>query len=371
MRILVAPDKFKATLSADEVCESIAHALQVLGHVVDSMPLADGGDGTAAVVLRHGFDARTAPAVDGLGRPRDGLIAWRGSEALIEMAQVCGIASVGDVPLDPWRASSLGLGLVARAAQDLGAMSVTLALGGSASIDGGVGLLEGLGFTVLDRRGHRVSADLAGMSQAASIEPIEIGGFWRVLVDVSSPLIGPMGAVRVFGPQKGLEARELRRVSAAMCRWASILERVFGVEVAHLAGGGAAGGVAAAAHAALGATIESGAAFIADLTSLRERVRAADLVVTGEGAFDEQTFAGKAPGLVIDIAREIGRPVYVVAGVTELREVQWRGRGVAGVATCSEAAGSSELARGEPRRWLDAAASRLAHRFGPALGAGD
>jgi glycerate kinase len=371
VRILVAPDKFKATLTADEVCESICSELRVLGHVVDALPLADGGDGTAAAVLHHGFDARMALAVDGLGRPREGLIAWRGSEALIEMAQVCGLATVCDVPLDPWRASSLGLGLTARAAREAGATSITLSLGGSASIDGGVGLLAGLGFAVLDRRGNPVCPDLVGMSQAASIEPIEIGGFWRVLVDVTSPLVGPLGAVRVFGPQKGLESRELDRVSAAMCRWADILERAFGVDVAQMPGGGAAGGVAAAAQAALGATIESGAEFIADLTGLRERVRAADVVVTGEGAFDEQTFAGKAPGLVIMIAREIGRPVYVVAGVTECPEAEWRSRGVAGVVTCSDAAGSPELARREPRRWLDTAASRLAQGFGPALGAGD
>lgn len=371
MRILVAPDKFKATLTADEVCESICDALQALGHVVDALPLADGGDGTAAIVLRHGFGARTAPVVDALGRPRAGLIAWRGSDAFIEMAQVCGLATVADVPPNPWLASSLGLGLAARAARDAGASSITLALGGSASIDGGIGLLEGVGFAVLDRRGHPVTPDLAGMSQAASIEPVESVGSWRVLVDVTNPLVGPLGAVRVFGPQKGLEAREVGRVSAAMCRWASLLERTFGVDVAHIAGGGAAGGVAAAAHAALGAIIESGAEFIADLTSLRARVHAADLVVTGEGALDVQTFAGKAPGLVINIARAIGRPVYVVAGVNQLSEQEWQHRGVAGVVTCSDAAGSPELARGEPRRWLDAAASRLALGFGSALGAVD
>ena len=371
MRILIAPDKFKATLSADEVCASLAAPLRASGHVVDELPLADGGDGTASVVLRHGFTAREVPAVDGLGRPRTGVIAWRGDEAFIEMAQVCGLATVGDVKPDPWRASSLGLGLAARAAHAAGATSITLALGGSASIDGGVGLLKGLGFAVLDRRAHPVSSDLAGMSQAVSIEPIVFGGSWRVIVDVTSPLVGPQGAVRVFGPQKGLESRELGRVSAAMCRWASLLELSFGVDVAHIAGGGAAGGVAAAARAALDASIESGAEYVADLTALRDRVRAADLVVTGEGSFDEQTFAGKAPGLVIDIARDIGRPVYVVAGMTNLTEQQWSHRGVAGVVTCSDLAGSAELARLDPRRWIDAAAARLAGRLDPALGAVD
>ena len=364
-RVLVAPDKFKATLSASEVVMTIASVLQAAGHLVDGLPLADGGDGTIDVVLEHGFERSETPTVDGRGRPRTGVIAWRGDEAIVEMAQVCGLATVIDLAPDPWRASSLGLGLAARAALAAGASSVTLALGGSASIDGGVGLLEGLGFTVLDRRGLQVTPDLAGLVQAHSIESREVGGVWRVLVDVSNPLIGVLGAVRVFGPQKGLPPRDLPRVSAAMCRWASLLERAFAIEIASTSGGGAAGGVAAAARAALGASIESGARYVADLTRLRERVRAAEVVVTGEGAFDHQSFGGKAPGLVIEIAREIGRPVYVVAGVSGLCEGEWQSRGVAGVITCSDLAGSSEVARREPVRWLAAAAAQLAERLTP------
>jgi len=370
-RVLVAPDKFKATLSADEVVSAIALELTSAGHLVDGLALADGGDGTIDVVLEHGFQAREIPARDGLGRPRTGVIAWRGEEAIVEIAQVCGLATVVDLAPDPWRASSLGLGLAARAARDAGASSVTLALGGSASIDGGVGLLEGLGFAVVDRRGRQVTPDLAGLVRASAIEPQEEGGSWRALVDVSNPLVGPLGAVRVFGPQKGLQSRDLARVSAAMCRWASLLERTFAIDVSSLRGGGAAGGVAAAACAALGARIESGAEHVAALTGLRDRVRAADVVVTGEGAFDHQTFGGKAPGLVIDIARELGRPVYVVAGVSGLTEGEWRARGIAGVITCSEIAGSSESARREPRRWLAAAAADLAIRLGSAVGTGD
>ena len=364
-RVLVAPDKFKATLSAGEVVVAIALELEAAGHRVDGLPLADGGDGTIDIVLDHGFVGRETPTVDGRGRPRTGVIAWRGDEAIVEMAQVCGLATVIDLTPDPWQASSLGLGLAARAARDAGASSVTLAVGGSASIDGGVGLLAGLGFTVLDRRGRQVTPDLAGLVQAHAIESREVGGVWRVLVDVSNPLLGSQGAVRVFGPQKGLLPRDLARVSAAMCRWASLLEQVFAIEIVSTSGGGAAGGVAAAARAALGASIESGAEYVADLTRLRERVHAAEVVVTGEGAFDHQTFGGKAPGLVIDIAREMGRPVYVMAGVSELNEAQWRSRGVAGVITCSDLAGSSEVARREPVRWLAAAAAQLAGRLTP------
>ncbi|NQW73908.1 MAG: glycerate kinase, partial [Actinobacteria bacterium] len=339
--------------------------LQAAGHLVDGLPLADGGDGTIDVVLDHGFEGRETPTVDGHGRPRTGVIAWRGDEAIVEMAQVCGLATVIDLAPDPWRASSLGLGLAARAALDAGASSVTLALGGSASIDGGVGLLEGLGFTVLDRRGGQVTPDLAGLVKAHAIELRDVGGVWRVLVDVSNPLVGVQGAVRVFGPQKGLPPRDLPRVSAAMCRWASLLERVFAIEIVSTSGGGAAGGVAAAARASLGASIESGAEYVAGLTRLRERVHAAEVVVTGEGAFDHQSFGGKAPGLVIDIAREIGRPVFVVTGVSELADAEWRSRGVAGVITCSDLAGSLELARREPVRWLAAAAVQLAECLTP------
>lgn len=364
-RVLVAPDKFKATLSAAEVVTAIARELQAAGHLVDGLPLADGGDGTIDVVLDHGFEGRETPTVDGHGRPRTGVIAWRGDEAIVEMAQVCGLATVIDLAPDPWRASSLGLGLAARAALDAGASSVTLALGGSASIDGGVGLLEGLGFTVLDRRGGQVTPDLAGLVKAHAIELRDVGGVWRVLVDVSNPLVGVQGAVRVFGPQKGLPPRDLPRVSAAMCRWASLLERVFAIEIVSTSGGGAAGGVAAAARASLGASIESGAEYVAGLTRLRERVHAAEVVVTGEGAFDHQSFGGKAPGLVIDIAREIGRPVFVVTGVSELADAEWRSRGVAGVITCSDLAGSLELARREPVRWLAAAAVQLAECLTP------
>ena len=364
-RVLVAPDKFKATLSASEVVMTIASVLQAAGHLIDGLPLADGGDGTINVVLEHGYERRETPTVDGLGRPRTGVIAWCGDEVIVEMAQVCGLATVIDLAPDPWRASSLGLGLAARAALDAGASSVTLALGGSASIDGGVGLLEGLGFTVLDRNGRQVTPDLAGLVQAHAIESREVGGAWRVLVDVNNPLVGAHGAVQVFGPQKGLPPRDLPRVSAAMCRWASLLERAFAIEIVRTNGGGAAGGVAAAARAALGASIESGAEYVADLTRLRERVHAAEVVVTGEGAFDHQTFGGKAPGLVIDFAREIGRPVYVVAGVSGLAEEEWRSRGVAGVITCSDLAGSSQVARREPARWLAAAAAALTERLTP------
>lgn len=364
-RVLVAPDKFKATLSAGEVVMTIASVLQAAGHRVDGLPLADGGDGTIDVVLEHGFERRETLTVDGRGRPRTGVIAWRGDEVIVEMAQVCGLATIIDLAPDPWRASSLGLGLAARAALDAGASSVTLALGGSASVDGGVGLLEGLGFLVVDRTGRQVTPDLAGLVQAHTIESREVGGVWRVLVDVTNPLVGEQGAVRVFGPQKGLSPRDLPRASAAMCRWASLLERTFGLDIVSTNGGGAAGGVAAAARAALGASIESGAHYVADLTGLRERVRAAEVVVTGEGAFDHQTFGGKAPGLVIDIAREIGRPVYVVAGVSGLDEEEWRPRGVAGVITCSDLAGSSQVARREPARWLAAAAAQLAERLTP------
>jgi glycerate kinase len=363
-RVLIAPDKFKGTLTAREVCSIIGASAAALEVEVCELPMADGGDGTLDVVLEHGFTAHQIPSVDALGRPRQAVAAWRGTEVLLEMAQVCGLATVLDLPSDPWRASSMGLGLAAARALDEGATEVTLGLGGSASVDGGVGFLQGLGFDILDRSGRPVTPDLAGLVRAARVEQrSDPANSWqaafRVLVDVSNPLVGPQGAANSFGPQKGLQPRDCARASAALCRWAELLERTFGVRVANVSGGGAAGGVAAAAFAARGATIHSGSAFVADLVGLNEQISWADVVITGEGMFDAQTAGGKAPGLVIEMARAAGKPVHVLAGQCEMTKTDWQAMGISGVATLSSVAGSADLARKDASGWMAVASRSL------------
>lgn len=368
MRVLIAPDAFKGTLSAAEAARIIGEAATARGLDIDLAPIADGGDGTLDVLLGHGFAARAVDVVDAAGRPRRARIGVRGAEAVIELAEVCGLVTVTDLELDAWHRTTLGLGLAARAAIDEGCASITIALGGSASVDGGIGLLTGLGFSVLDADDVAVTPDLAGMSRAARITiPALPPVRWRALVDVTTPMAGRESTAMVFGAQKGLDASERIRGDEALRHWAAVLQRTFDIDVRELRGGGAAGGVAAAAHAALGAEIMSGSHAVLDLIGVAERLRHSDAVVTGEGSFDAQSLLGKGTGAVIAAARAAGRPTLVVAGVSDAGAMP----DVERIVTCAEIAGSAASARQEPGRWLRAAADTLLADLPAAGGARD
>jgi len=366
MRILLAPDKFKGTLTAQQVVEVVTEELMQAdpSMEVSGVALADGGDGTLAFALDHGYQVRTVAAVDALGRPNESAYAVAGSSAIIELAAVCGLATVLDHPLRPWQASTLGLGMVARHAVQAGATEVTIGLGGSASIDGGLGLVLGLGVRVSDRLGWRVPAGLLGVRRAVRVDPRRLPeavrrARWRFLVDVDNPLLGPLGAAAVFGPQKGLLQDEVAVADASLAAWADLLDPAAGRRVAAEPGMGAAGGVAFAARTLFGAHISSGADWVAEQAGLQERVAACDLVVTGEGRFDRQSLMGKAPGLVIDLARRLGKPVYVLAGSSELSPEQAAAAGVSGVLSMAELAGDPSAAIANPRQWLAQAARAL------------
>lgn len=368
MRVLIAPDAFKGTLRATRASEIIGEAAAAHGLRTDLAPIADGGDGTLDVLLAHGFTSVDVEVVDAAGRARRALIGVRDAEAVIELAEICGLVTVSDLPLDAWHRTTLGLGLAARSAIDAGCTSITLTLGGSASVDGGIGLLTGLGFSVLDRDDATVSPDLAGMARAERITVPELPPVrWRALVDVTTPLVGRESSAMVFGAQKGLDADDRMRGDEALKHWAEVLQRTFGVDVREVPGGGAAGGVAAGAHAALGAELVSGARAVLDLIGVEARLRDCDLVVTGEGSFDAQSLLGKGTGAVIEAARAVGRPVLVIAGVCEHDAVA----GVERILTCAEVAGSAASARQEPARWLRAAADRLFGDLAAAGGARD
>ena len=359
MRVLVAPDAFKGTMTAPQAAAVIAGVLERHGHQVDQAPIADGGDGTLAVFLAQGFASVEVATVDAALRPRTAPIAVRDGVAIVELAAACGIVTVADLPRDPWHASCLGLGLAAAAAVRAGASAVHLCLGGSASVDGGVGLLRGLGWRVLDGHGADVPPGLLGLTRATAIvgDGPSAGVTWTVLSDVANPLTGPAGAV-VFAPQKGLSEADCVRVEPALASWADLLERTFGVDVRDLPGAGAAGGVGAAAAAALGASIVSGARTVVDLIDLRARIAVSDLVVTGEGRFDTQSVGGKGVGVVIELASGAGRPVHVVAGSAQ--------PGVAApVASVIGCVGPDAPVPADPVAALAAAAERLAKALAP------
>ena len=315
MRVLVAPDKFKGTLTAVEAAQIIGAVLGEHGHEVVLAPMADGGDGTLDAILAHGGTPRIVRTVDAHLREHETAIALSGDVAVIEMARVCGLHGVLDLPLDPWTASSRGLGLAARVAIELGAQCISVGLGGSASIDGGIGLLQALGFRIDDDQGRAVSPDLRGLLRAHAVSaPASLPTVvWFGLVDVTAPLCGPTGAI-AFAPQKGVAVDRLDEVDAGLARWAGLLTGLRGINPVDVPGAGAAGGVGAALIAALGATVERGADAVADLIGLDDALAACEAVITGEGRFDGTTAAGKAPWIVIERATARQVPVHVIAG---------------------------------------------------------
>ena len=314
MRVLIAPNAFKGTLTATQAAHIIARTMTARGHVVDLAPMADGGDGTLEAFLAAGYRRQPVTVPDAAGRVHESEVAIDDTTAVIELARLCGMVTVRDLPKRPWQASSRGLGVAAMHAIDRGATSIVLALGGSASVDGGVGFLQAVGFDVTDADGAPVAPDADGMATAAAIRGTPpVGIAWTVLADVTNPLPGPDGA-QMFAAQKGVTPDETDRLQRAWSRWAALLQHTTGVDTARLPHAGAAGGIAAAAHAMLGARLTSGAHEIAQLIDLPARIAATDLVITGEGRFDEQSLHGKAPGVVIELAKAADKPVALIAG---------------------------------------------------------
>ena len=349
MRIVIAPAAFKGTLSAHDAAAAMAlgaRDAQPEAEIIE-LPMADGGDGTLEVMLAHGFSPLVIEAVDALGRPRTSRIGIRGDEAVIELAEVCGIAHLSE--REPIQASSRGLGLAMGVALDAGAKRLIVAIGGSASTDGGLGMLMALGLVATDVAGQPVSPDLAGLGRIASLDISNLDSrieSLTLLTDVDSPLLGPSGAAHVFGPQKGLTPDQCAWADDLLARWAELIDP--DDEYVSLPGAGAAGGVGFAALAVLGARRTAGAEAIAELVHLEELVAGADLVLTGEGALDASTSAGKAPGLVISAARSAGVPVVLVSG-----------RAAPGVTSLQDLAGSASEAMADPGRWLREAARQI------------
>ena len=282
--VLCCPDKFRGSLTANEAAEALADGVEREGRDAVRLPLADGGEGTLDV-LCPSSDARRPARVRGpLGELVDAEWGLRGDTAVVEMARASGLALVAGGN-DPLRATTFGTGELLRAALDAGLRRAIVAVGGSATVDGGLGALEALDF---DLRG----ADLV------------------VACDVTTPFAE---AARVFGPQKGADAAAVAKLERRLERLAERYRTERGVDVRDLPGAGAAGGLAGGL-AAYGARLVPGAALVADILGLRDAVRHASLVLTGEGHVDATSFAGKVVGHVLGEARAFGVPVAIVAG---------------------------------------------------------
>ncbi len=326
MRVVIAPNSFKHCLTAREAGEAMARGVRIAcpDAVIDLIPLSDGGDGLiAAISARLPGKVIATETVDALGRPLRAAWFKHRDFALIEMALASGLARLnGPHEYAPLRASSFGTGLLVRAALDHGCRRVIIGLGGSATVDAGCGMASALGFGLLDRCNREISAGGGGLEQlerivlASADERLKKVVF-SALSDVSSPLLGATGAARSFAPQKGASPVEVEMLERNLARWAALAERDLGRAVADIPGAGAAGGLGAGCIGFLGATLLPGAEWVAEQTGLREAVREADLVLTGEGRIDRQTFFGKAPAYVAKLARDMHKPVIAFGGTVE------------------------------------------------------
>ena len=383
MRVVLAPDKFKGTLTAARVRSHLraglvgavgpAGGLEVV-EVVE-VPVADGGDGTVDAVVDAGYELVPVTASGPTGDPVATGYARSGATAVVELATVSGLGQLPGGVLAPLAASSAGTGELVAAALDAGCTSVLIAVGGSACTDGGAGMVRALGAVLTGPGGAELPQGGAALADAVALDlsgldPRLAGCEVVVACDVDNPLLGPHGAAAVYGPQKGAGPDDVAALEAGLRRWDELVSaatgrggRVDGTDggaVALTPGAGAAGGVAYGAMALLGAHLRPGIDLVLDLVGFTDALVGADLVVTGEGRLDAQTLSGKAPAGVAAAARAAGVPVVVVSGSCELDAAQVRRAGFAGAWSLVGLAGSPEQAMSDPGPLLERAGALVA-----------
>jgi glycerate kinase len=367
MRVLIAPDCFGGTLTAPEAAEAIAAGWRggAPGDELTLCPLADGGPGFVEVLhsalgglLRH-------RSVSGpLGSCVDAVWLEHEGTAYIECAQACGLTLVPDGERDALAATTLGVGEMIRHALNSGVHTIVVGLGGSASTDGGAGVFSALGVVPVGADGEPLPAGGGPLVGAVRLKGrADLGDVTLVAAsDVENPLLGKLGAARVFGPQKGADDLAVRRLERSLTRWADVLAGVAGRDVRDEQGAGAAGGLGAALIA-LGATVESGAGVVRRLTGLDGALDAAQLVITGEGSFDFQSLRGKLVTRVAGAAGERGVPCVVLAGQVSVGRRRAAAAGVDHAYSVAEHAGSAEASLADPAGTLTALAKHVSAQW--------
>lgn len=349
LTVVIAPDSFKGSLSAREVAEAIAEGWRTVrpDDELVLVPQADGGEGTLDAVEASvpGSVRRSAGLVTGPdGRPTPGeWLQLPDGTAVVELAQASGLPLMAE--LDPLGATTRGLGQVIRAAVEAGATELVIGLGGSASTDGAAGALSELGLVLLDEQGELVRDGGLGLRDIVDVHRDSLLPAPRttLLTDVTAPLLGPTGAAAVFGPQKGATQAQVAQLDGALSHFAELL----GGEPA-APGSGAAGGAGYGFAAVWGATIVSGADQLAELSGLRAAIDRADVVLTGEGRFDEQSLTGKVVGSILALGA-----TGVIAGQISADTGVWS-------ASLTDLAGSVEAAMADTAQWLRAAGAKAA-----------
>ena len=356
LKVLVLPDKLKGSLSALEVGQTISKAIleETKNWDVEVIPVADGGDGSLITLLGSTFQVVSATCQGALGKVGRRRIGIHQRHAFIELAEICGIALLGKEPLEPFRSSSYGLGEALKVAVEHGAREITFSLGGSASIDGGFGFLCALGAKGFDSNGQEVTPDLFGLMHLVTVDFKELENIRRrikvtVLVDVDNPLIGPLGAAFIYGPQKGLKEEELVSADKAMKAWMDLLRKETNFDSSMIKGLGAAGGVPLALVSLFKSETISGSEWFMHRLGLKSAIQKADLIITTEGQFDSQSMMGKITGEIIKECEHADKDCLVIAGVI-VNEESFRQR--VHFISMSHLSGNLQSSLDEPKKWL-------------------
>ncbi|MFO7947700.1 MAG: glycerate kinase [Armatimonadota bacterium] len=350
MKIVLAPDSFKGSLTAKEVCEAMAQGIRRYSDDCDivQVPMADGGEGTVqSLVDATGGEFIEKTVTGPLGEPTEARygIMGDGDTAVIEMAAASGLPLVPEDSRDPSNTTTYGTGELIISALDHDCSTIIVGIGGSATTDAGTGMAQALGAVLLDETGAELPQGAAGR-HLQQLRRIDISGLdprvtdaaFRVACDVDNPLYGENGAAYVYGPQKGADPETVRKLDAGLRNFARVVKEYLDIEVADVPGAGAAGGLGAGLIAFCGAELELGVDIVLDAVDLESRVQGADLLITGEGAIDFQTAFGKAPSGAVRVATAHGVPNMVIAGAVDLEANLLHDRGFGPLfSICNEA----------------------------------
>ncbi len=361
LKIVVAPDSFKGSISARDLCRAVkAGVARVFPQAeVVELPLADGGEGTVEnMVYATGGSLVRATARDPLGRPVEAQygVMGDGQTVVIEVAQASGLPLLGESERNPLTASSRGTGELILDALERGYRRFIIGLGGSAVNDGGAGMMRALGVEFLDASGRPVEEGGAGLARLDRIDVSKLDSRvgeseFVAASDVTNPLCGPRGASAVFGPQKGATPEMVGTLDRALQRYGEAIERQLGRAVAEQPGAGAAGGMGAALAAFLRADVRSGIDIVMELIRFEERIAGADFILTGEGKLDEQTLSGKVIAGVSRRARNQGVPVIGICGTTDLSYEQEEELGIVAGFSIAPGPCSLEQAMANAEKW--------------------
>lgn len=370
MKIVVATDSFKGTLNADEACEIIANAVRQCVPDVELVlkPMADGGEGTAKALIKAANGRWIKHKVMGPlpdMQVNAGFVWFEDKTALVEMASASGLELLRPEQMNPLNTTTYGTGQLIKAALEYGARKILLAVGGSATVDGGLGAASALGWKFLDSRDEQIPLGGAGLERLAKIvKPRKLNLVpFEVLCDCDNPLCGELGAAKVYAPQKGANPEMVERLGKGLAHLADVVSAQLQRDISGVPGAGAAGGLAAGAIAFMNAELVSGINTIMTRSNLGADLESADWIITGEGCFDRQSLSGKVVSGIVELAAQLHVPVAILAGQVKVQPKEYQKFGIVTAISCKPDNMPLDKAFLESRSLLGLAAKHFAGRY--------